>query len=246
MARQRHLPRAPIREAVIDLRVPHKSGLARLSEIAKGCKGDYPNQVEIRARTLGIELKGPDDWKASSVDQGSRGYRLASADGKNVAQLRVDGFAFSRLAEYETWERMSAEARRLWSLYCERSELDPITRFAVRYVNVMEFPLPVGDLKEYLVSPPEVPERLPQGISSYLMRVVLHDADSGAQAIVTQAMEALSSDKVPVILDIDVFAERQISAFAQDDLWRELEKLRVLKNRIFFESITEKTASLFE
>src|SRR3989337_3834665 len=106
----------------------------------------------------------------------------------------------------------------------------------------MEFPLPMGDLKDYLVSPPDVPERLPQGISSYLMRMVLHDPDSGAQAVVTQAMEALPSNKIPIILDIDVFAERQITPPAQGDLWRELEKLRVLKNRIFFESITERTA----
>ncbi len=246
MARQRHLPKAPIREAVIDIRVPHDPGLPRLSEIAKSCKADYPNQVELRARTLGIELKGPDNWRASSVDQGSRGFRLASADGKNVAQMRVDGFAFSRLAEYETWERMSAEAKRLWTLYCESSQLGSISRYAVRYVNVMQFPLPVSDLSEYLISPPDVPEGLPQGVSSYLMRMVLHDADTGAQAVVTQAMEALSSEKVPIVLDIDVFAERQVAATDQERLWQELEQLRILKNRIFFESITERTARLFE
>ena len=97
-----------------------------------------------------------------------------------------------------------------------------------------------------MVTPPEVPEKLPQGLSSFLTRVVIPIPSLGATAIIIQALEGISDPSIiPIILDIDVFKEAQFDANGKD-AWETIDKLRDLKNEMFFQSITEKTVELFQ
>jgi uncharacterized protein (TIGR04255 family) len=78
--------------------------------------------------------------------------------------------------------------------------------------------------------------------------VILFHRDIDAAAFVTQALESSLDNKVQVILDIDVFKEPKTADWEASDVqtWGKLEEMRNFKNRIFFASITEKTAELFE
>ena len=58
------------------------------------------------------------------------GYRLDSADGLNVAQVRIDGFTFSRLMPYESWDRMVEDAWVVWKRYLATSRPLGIERIA--------------------------------------------------------------------------------------------------------------------
>ena len=148
------------------------------------------------------------------------------------------------LKPYETWERFRDEARRLWGKYREVTSPE-ITRVALRYINKMEFPLPVKDFGNYLAAPPTVPAGLSQGVSSFLTRVVIHEPEIGAAGIITQALEQIINPNVlTIILDIDVFKQKS-EGITEEEAWQTLEKLRHFKNKIFFESITEKARELF-
>jgi uncharacterized protein (TIGR04255 family) len=48
-----------------------------------------------------------------------------------------------------------------------------------------------------------------------------------------------------VVLDIDVF-EAQEAGFPEDSISKIFEKIRLLKNKIFFGSITENTIRIYE
>ena len=157
----------------------------------------------------------------------------------------MDGFTFSRLTLYETWELFRDEAYRLWEKYKEITA-PVITRVALRYINKMEIPLPIKDFSDYLTAAPNVPEGLPQGVSSFLTRVVIHEPSIDAAAIITQALDQIVNLNVfPIILDIDVFKQRS-EGINEEDAWDILEKLRHFKNEIFFKSITEKAKELFQ
>ena len=244
MARQRHLSKAPIREAVIDIRVTPAVTFESIEGLRAQLKERFPNAQNMSRRMFGFEF-GESEFKTSSVDKGPLGVRLTSEDGKHIVQLRVDGFTFSRLPQYLAWEQMRAEAVAVWKYYLESTRPEKVTRTAVRYINVMNLPLPITDFKEYMTAPPEVPAALPQAVASFLSRVVIVDTASGTAAIVTQALETALGDKAPVVLDIDAFKEFEVAGDS-DSVWGTLEILRDFKNRIFFESITEKTAELFE
>jgi uncharacterized protein (TIGR04255 family) len=101
------------------------------------------------------------------------------------------------------------------------------------------------DFSDYLTAPPVVPDGLPQGVSSFLTRVVIHEPSTGANAVITQALEPVGGEVAPVILDIDVFKLRP-EGIEENDAWDTIEKLRHFKNQIFFQSITEKLKEMYK
>lgn len=169
---------------------------------------------------------------------------FTSADGRQIVQARLDGFTFNRLRPYKEWESFRDEARALWERYCEIARPEVVSRVALRFINKIEMPLPLRDFKEYILTIPEVAPGLPQGLSGFLMRLVIPDEHSDSIAIITETIEPPQGDRLPLILDIDVFRER---AFAphEEGIWEAFEHLRTLKNEIFFKSITDRAKGLF-
>jgi uncharacterized protein (TIGR04255 family) len=247
VARQRFLKNAPIREAIVDIKVSPSISLESLDPVFESLKATFPQQESMQQSTFGFEL-GPKLMRTSRLEGSMQGRRLTSEDGKHIVQFRIDGFTFSRLPPYETWEKFREQAEPLWELYQETAKADKVTRAAVRYINVMSLPMPIADFKEYLSAPPSLPKSLPQEIGGFFSRVIVIHRDIGAAAFVTQALESSLDNKVQVILDIDVFEESKGSDWHASDVgtWDKLQHMRDFKNRIFFESITEKTAELFE
>ncbi len=245
MVRHRHLKNVPIVEAIIDIRVknPSSFGVTDFLSLKEDLKKDYPIMEDRRL----VEVEGKIEGKQieqTIIDKGITGYFFKTSDSKNVAQFRIDGFTFSRLNPYSEWATVLSEAKRLWGLYSIKCLPEVITRIAVRYINRLDLPLPIKDFADYLTAPPLVPDSLPQGVSQFLTRVVIHDADITANIIQTM-QSSTKADHIGVILDIDVFNLKE-TGFEESSIWPEFEKLRDFKNRIFFESITEKTARLYE
>ena len=247
MARRRFLRNAPIREAIIDLKVAPAVDPTKLAPLFESLKERFPKQEVLQQRTFGFEF-GPGELRSSRIDGGAQGGRLTSADGRYIVQLRVDGFTLSRLPPYETWEAMREVAQPLWNDYLRHSQTEKVTRAAVRYINVMDLPLPIRDFKDYLSAPPEIPAALPQELGGFFSRVVIVHRELDVAGVVTQALETAYDNKVQVILDIDVFREGRQTDWRVNDpsVWDTLERMRDFKNQIFFESITEKTVGLFE
>lgn len=245
MIAQRHLNSAPIKEALIDIRIaaPAELTIEDLAAIPEQLKDLYPN-VEVRSKWESlIEFREGKAVEPKMLDHGPTGYFLKTVEGNQVAQFRLDGFTLNRLPPYDCWETFAGEARRLWEIYKTYAKPAYLERVAVRYINKFELPLPL-DFDTYLTAGPKVPEALPQTISDFLTRVVVHDVDIGAAATITQTMEPMQPQMATVILDIDAF---KISRLDDDrGLWDTLSDLRNFKNRIFFESITEKTAERYQ
>ena len=246
MAIYRHLKNAPLTEALIDIRVSlpsifdSKDFLSLSNDISEKYTKSEPRQLFTAA--FGVEAGKP--FTQATESKGIHGYICKSEDGKDVVQFRIDGFTFSRLNPYSEWETVLSEAKRLWGLYSIKCLPELITRIAVRYINRLDLPLPIKDFADYLTAPPLVPDSLPQGVSQFLTRVVIHDADITANIVQTMKSSP-KADHIGVILDIDVF-NMEKDGFEESSIWPEFEKLRDFKNRIFFESITEKTARLYE
>ncbi len=230
MAEYSLLKNAPITEALIDIRARIKEDfdVNRFLSLYDAIIGQYP------------EKKTRHKWEAQ--------FEFKKGDAPiSSGKETVDGFTFNRLKPYDKWETFRDEALRLWQLYRELVSPD-IVRVALRYINKFDIPLfphHMGDFNEYLTAAPIVPEGLPQGVSSFLTRVVINDPETEAAAIITQAFEQIIDPKfLPIIFDIDVFKQKEV--ISEEEAWQTLEKLRHFKNKIFFESITEKAKELFQ
>ena len=251
MARLRtHLNNAPITEAVIDVRVRPRETLSvsDFSAAAERFVPGYSKQGPIFVVQAMIAVDQASSGQ-SGMSSSEIGLRMQSTDQRFVIQMQREGFSLSRLAPYETWEALVTEASRLWEIYVDIARPVSAWRVATRYINNLRLPMQDGeDFSVYLTKPPEIPEGLPQSLSSFLQRVVMHDKARDVHATVTQIFEPILPGNppaaIPVILDIDAFriAEFQIPG---QGIWDCLQALRDFKNRVFFESLTEKAIELY-
>lgn len=245
MAEQRWLASAPIREAVLDLRthvVPDDLE-PTLKQLAESLDG-YQDPERLRLFEGNVQI--PPDGEPEAVFQRLKGFRVSSDDETRVVQFKVDGFAFSRLTPYTNWDDVADEARELWERYARAVEPDTVTRIAVRYINHIRLPHPIREIDEYFTSLPRLPEALPQVLSSFLTRVTIFEEEQQFSAHVSHALvDDIDPDRLGVLLDIDAFRQGVLEPDA-DELWETFESLRAFKNLIFFESITERTAEMFE
>jgi uncharacterized protein (TIGR04255 family) len=248
MASQRHLKRSPITEAVIDLRsrVDSAFDVYRFRTLAD--QVNYPDVKPIHKFEFHLKHEEGKEPENRQVNRGLIGWRFTSADGKQVAQFRKDGFTFSRLAPYTDWDQVFSEASRLYRLYLECAQPEEVSRPAVRYIN--RLPLPeneVADFGPFLTAPPTFPTDHLVVLTGFLTRIELRDPASEILATIAQTIQSGGDSPgiVPVILDLDVYELRSFPPESQIILAR-FDALRRAKNSYFFSSITEKTASLFE
>lgn len=229
------LKHAPIREAVVDFRarVPEEDVDGRMRDLCDSLADRYPDRSAIHQFHGQIRF---DEAGIQAQEQAAlrRGYRLTSADGERVVQIRRDGFTFSQLPPYESWDAMIAEAWPLWRRYAGDLGSAGVSRVATRFINVL--PVTTGQpLARLLAAPPEIPEGLPSTVASFLFRYVT-EATDGIASIVSLATEG--SDGSSLVLDIDCFAQGDFSvANDMDAIRRILNRLRERKNAVFFNSI---------
>jgi len=122
-----------------------------------------------------------------------------------------------------------------------------VERVATRFINNLHLPLePGASFQRYVKKLIDVPDEAPQAVEAFLQRFRLVDIESGARVIVTIALDGLKAGvPAPVILDVDAFVAASVKPM-DGAIWNVLEKLRDLKNRSFFGTITEAAAELYE
>lgn len=242
MATIRHLAHAPLREALIDIQLESPLGAAFAEHLRTRTIPGYEVKNEIRQFSIQLSGSGPSpDGRVEEL----LGWRYESSDSSRVAQLRSNGLTYSILREYTEWADIRSATSSLWSLYREWANEPAVGRIAVRYINVLDLP-PAIELNEYLTAAPQVPQGLPQKLTNFLERLVVpfgHDIF----AIITQTLEPTLAARpaTRVIIDIDVYAQRSFRSDT-DELWVILDRLRAVKNMIFFSSVTERALEAYQ
>jgi len=248
MAEPRHLNNAPIREAIIDFRVklPSEFRVSEFLSLKEQIGDRFPKFKERRLFKGEFKIAPGKPISTTTEEQGLHGYFFITDDEKKIAQFRIDGFTFSRLKPYTYWEEIFNEAKDLWALYVDAANPQSVTRIAVRYINQLDIPLPITDFSTFLTAPPNIPDSLSCVISGFLTKITTDFPELDIKANVIQALEkSKEANHISLILDIDVYKSQDFSLDSQD-LWSFFEQFHELKNRIFFQSITEETARLFE
>jgi uncharacterized protein (TIGR04255 family) len=232
------LSRPPIREALIDIRLTDVLPASFNERLAERQLSGFSRGVEIKMGGFSFEIGVGKPSLAKVTSDEAMGLRFDNADRSQAVQYRRNGMTFSILKNYATWDLFRNAGRELWQQYIGLSGPVKVMRLALRYVNVIEVPMG-DDFDEYLTTSPRVPADAPQFLTSFLQRIVVPFNEIDSYAIITQAFEHPTETSLPTVLDIDVITG---STFDGDDpgVWDKFEKLRVVTNRIFFSSLTEK------
>lgn len=224
---------APITEAVIEIRVLGRDDLS-LNELL-GLQRDEPDFTErknIQYATAEFVLGEKVSYEGSGKHIG---YQFWSSDKKHVFQARLDGFGFSRLAPYDSWESFVSEARRIWHRYRAVALPRAIERVGVRYINRLDLPAP-ADLKRYLRTGPEIAPDLPQELGNWVMHLEIPDREM-LLVVNETALPSVVPGTVAVLLDIDLVVPKGVPQ-DERELWELFETLRRRKNEVFEQSIT--------
>jgi uncharacterized protein (TIGR04255 family) len=230
---------APIREAIIAIQVHDlpESSLEELRLLPEKVKDSYPQKTELnQAQFVGqIGPQGP----TASAQQRVIGLQFQSADSKQLFQTRLNGFSFHRLAPYESWVPFRSEAFRLWGLYREAVGPVQTTNFTVRYINAIVVPAP-GKLEDYLKVYPQIPPELPQLINNYLARLELPlEEDEGTgTGVLTMTQTLLPSEPGTASILLDNMFLYPALGVTDDVLWKRIDAVQAVKNRIFVSSLT--------
>ncbi len=122
---------------------------------------------------------------------------------------------------------------------------ETLSRIAARYINKIDVPGGV-ELSDYLTAPPTLPKGLPDILTGFFTRVLIHDDRSGVSASVTQASQVQLDPPSPaIILDIEVYRQSDAGALHQQ-VEPALADLHDMKNRIFFGSVTNDQLKRYE
>lgn len=174
-----HYKNAPIREAVIDIKVELSPDidLEKLRAIHRQIVTDYPRE-ETRHLSEGLFQFAPE--VRATAQQKPWAVLFWNAPNNQIVQARLDGFSFSRLEPYEDFDHLKTEARRLWDIYREVALPTKIRRVAIRYINQLELPGNRVDPEDYMNAYPYVSEKLPdelRSIGPFLMNLQLLQDD---------------------------------------------------------------------
>ena len=240
-------PKAPIVEAVLDIQVEPAEGInmEQIGTFFDHVKVRYPEK-EMRAKGAAVIRISQQEASMDELPAHPVGYLYRSREKKKAVQARSDGYTFNKFSPYENWDTFNAEARELWQYYIETAKPKRLKRLALRYIHRIEIPLPIRDFKEYLLTMPEIAPRLPQALAHFIMRLVVPSPEIEATAVINVVMEQPSNAKIlPIIFDIDVFKITNYPGNSEK-IWDDFAQLRVFKNEIFFNSITDKAKELFQ
>lgn len=238
-----HLSNAPIVEAVIEIRATSTTQLEESevrSQVETGLAG-YAFLDSRREYRGELRITPKEALKQEVHDLGWKGLRFQSTDKKHIAQFNRDGFAFSWLRPYGTWQELLDESLRLWGLYESIAHPREIQRIGLRFIN--RIGLPDLRFEEYICPPPSPSGHLglPQLAFLYQDRLAIPEYPYAVNIIrTTQPPSEREVHVLYFILDIDVFT---LEEFTLDDtlLEERLLEMRWLKNKVFFGIITEKT-----
>lgn len=241
--------KAPIIEAVIELRTRHAENLT-LEDLARVHRSETARYPVLDKRLqVDNRIEVTDGEVSSRVDQRQLGFVFKSADDLQIVHATVQGFLFSRLAPYENWEPFVEEAWRLWHRYREEAKPEALTRVGVRFVNKINVPADSIEVKDYLRTYPELSGDLPQLLAGYFMQVRVPLLQFDSYVAITSGIEAPGPGWVSLILDIDCFRDLNLSVSAptfDEEVRAILWRLREAKNFVFESCITAATRELID
>ena len=245
-----HLSKAPITEAIIEFAVVAREAVTveDLSAVKRRLESTYgtciplyhfEGRVTFDAATGETRDKTHDKWHI--------GFRSEARAGKLVT-FTLESMSFHKLAPYSSWKEVFGEAWQTWESYRRDFRPETTRRIAARYINRLELPVPTK-LEEYVAGPPPLAGEY--AVAGYVKRVNIREKKTNLLANVIQALEVPPAEetgvsKVVIILDNDVYTTKAFDPSDDSKIKTAFEQIHGLKNRLFYESITNRVVEEYK
>jgi len=243
------LRNAPIVEAVLDIDCDTPPGveLATLEEPAHDRFRDhYPKLRKQFFHELEIEANS-EALSSLSARHAIQALQFLTDDEKQLVQVRAQGYSFNRLAPYSSLDDYLPEIERTWRVYVEVAAPIKTRVVRLRYINRILLPMDGGkvELDDFLRSGPRLVDEETLAFTGFLIRQNAVEKETHHQVSLTLTSRSPEGDRLPVILDITAAHPLEDSHGNWEAIFKTVESLRRLKNRIFLDTLTDRCIQLF-
>ena len=240
----------PIVEAILDIEcdIPPQQQLAELEQAARAIFRDhYPKFRTQVFQQHQIEAKIDAKPKVSSR-HGLKAFQFLKDDEKQLVQVRDRGYSFNRLAPYTGLDDYLPEIERTWNLYIDLVKPVQIRSIRLRYINRIVLPLERGgvDLDKFFKIAPRLTEVDKFSLTGFLNQYTAVENETGNHVNIVLTAQSSENGRLPVIFDNTVIAPKPGEAGDWPWILDKINVLRVLKNRVFREALTESCLDLFQ
>jgi len=240
------LSKAPIVLAILEIKFHTDAKVKDLSRLKKILKEDFPTQSD----RSGAEINIPPNIQTTPISvrsTGVNGYVLISESKKHELFVSADTFTFKQHGAYEDWSSFKKIGLTAWSKCDDVIKASKTTRLSLRYINSIEIPT-LNDIvqqeqvfRTFIVS--SVSHRT-EPISTYNFRFS-QMVNEKTQVNFAQELKPGDGKSLPFIVDIDVLRiEDQKKDLAL--ITSTLDELRNLKNKYFFDNLTDSTYNILK
>ena len=244
------LLKAPIIEAVLDIDcdLPPAFDLDALEKPSRDLFRDkYPQLRKQLMQEHTIQTK-LDEPPKMSVRHATQSFQFLQEDGKQLVQVRAQGYSFNRLAPYTSLDDYLPEIERTWHLFVSIAAPVQIRSVRLRFINRILLPMAGGsvNLEDYLKVGPRLPDEERLTFTGFLNQHTAVEAGTGNQVVIILTTQPPENEMLPLILDIT--ATNNGPAQVEDWAWltSTIQALRALKNSVFRNTLTEQCLNLFQ
>lgn len=244
----KNLANPPVVTAIFQIK--YDSGSIRLDDFLKFdtiLKREFPQRRENIESSLSLapSTRIPlGKAQVSGVTNTRRtGYVYFTTDQKEKLTLSESDITYTKESPYTGWDSFKDFVLKVLNTLSPVLEGITIQRTSIRFIN--QFSLTdFDDPTEYFntqITSSAAENSMPYPVTKYGFRLTF-DISEGIYSIVNQNVDQLT-DKYIYIFDIDVLDRNNI-LFDIDTIAETLERLRDIKNNIFFGNLTNKTLEL--
>jgi len=251
MPEPRTLPKPPIVEAVVDIDcdMPPGQDLPALEAPARDAFRDrYPTFRPAFFHEGQIELRGGEALPKVAGTVRIQALRFLQDDEQQLVQVRTLGFSFNRLAPYSSLDDYLPEIGRTWRLFVTLASPLQVRVVRLRYINRIELPLTADRIEvgEYFRVGPKLPDEAGLSFAGFLNQHTAIEESTGSTVNIILATQLPQNGVLPIVFDIT--AARPGTAEPEEWNWiaERIQSLRSLKNRVFWNTLTEKCLNLFQ
>lgn len=236
---------APVVEALIDIQCSISPAVAdellrKFEDLYNSIKTEFPVREHKISQTFSFNLKE----NTLEAKTHKNGYQYRNIPKGELAQFRLDGFTFNKLAPYSDWTAVIREAKKYWQLYSDLANPE-IKRIATRFINRFDIMWPITDdsYVKRVTSPATAPQTT-SSIVQFLDSKLSRCAD-GTLVNVIQAVKdpPPEGQRAVYTLDIDV---HRMGNFDPNDMWAFFDRFRDLKNETFRDYVGDKAMEEFK
>ncbi len=237
-------PTPPILEAVIGITFAQTLDGKALAKADERIGKHYPAHEDVHQTNFNVSLNiGEDRKMIAAPTEGTtvHGHKRTNPNLDELTILMPNSITVSQLAPYPGWDTFMARFKRDFHGYMGRQKTRQLSRVGVRYINRIDIPVSgeIIEHEQYLNFHPRVPDTLGP-IVGYGMQVSFDiEKIDGQVTLRTTPVASPTLGHASFMLDIDVYTTSNLP-MNEAALYELLGHMRVAKNRVFEECITQR------